>query len=223
MKVSELLRLLLRPLIIAGAALVALTFFTQWIHGRSAMLDYLLGIVDLREERTFGTWFEGCVFLLAGLSFFLVSRHRGLTFFGRGVLVLSALGFCFLSADELLSLHEFFGYQFEQLTGNVDGTRLAERGYSWVLLYGPVALGMFIVMNRLYRTLCRGIRPAARVFSVGAWLGIAAVLLMEILESRMVLANIAAPYMTCFEELCELSTLMLFYTANLLIAEENDL
>lgn len=223
MKIHELLRLLLWPVISACVLLVLVTFFAQWVEGRSAILDYFLGIIDLRDERTFGTWFEGCVFLLTGVSFFLVSRHHDLPLFGKIFFVLAAAGFCFLSADESMSLHEFFGYEFEKLTGNVEGTRLQERGYSWVLLYGPVALAMLGIMHRFYRTLCCRVRPAAHTLFAGAWLGITAVLLMENAESWMVLFSKDLPYMTCFEELFELMALMLFYSANLLIAEEHDL
>ncbi|QHI70304.1 hypothetical protein [Tichowtungia aerotolerans] len=223
MKIHELLRMLLWPAVVVCAVLVGITFFTQFIEGRSAVLDYFLGIVDLRDERTFGTWFEGCLFILTGVSFFLVSRHPDLPLFGSIFFVLSALAFCFLSADESMSLHEFFGYEFEQLTGNVDGTRLAERGYSWVMLYAPAAILMLGIMHRFYKTLCRRVRPAAHVLFAGAWIGITAVMLMENAESWSVLIGADWPYLTCFEELFELAALLLFLSANLFIAEENDL
>ena len=137
MKVRELLRLLFWPLIGLCFLIAAHTFFTQYTQGMSKLLDYLNGIVDLREERMIGTWFESLLFAIVGLSFFLVSRHPALSKFGRALLVLMALGFCFLSADEALALHEFMGYEFEQATGIVKGTTLEKRGYSWILLYAP--------------------------------------------------------------------------------------
>lgn len=223
MKVYELFRLLLWPLIAGCAVLAGLTFFAQWVGGRSELLDYLMGIIDLREERTIGTWFQSGIFILVAVSFFLVSRHKELSLFGRAFFVLSALGFCFLSADEALALHEFFGYQFEQLTGNVDGTELAERGYSWVMLYGVAALVLLGFMQRFYRVLCRAVRPSAHALFAAAWVGIAAVFLMENAESATIVMAADLPYLTCFEELFELTALMLFYAANLLVAEEHDL
>jgi hypothetical protein len=108
-KIRELLRLLLWPIIGICLLLSAQAFFAHFTLGESRLLDYLNAIVDLREERTIGTWFEGLLFALTGLSFFLVSRHPALPMFGKSLLILMALGFVFLSADEILSLHEFMG------------------------------------------------------------------------------------------------------------------
>ena len=93
MKIRELLRLLLWPLIILCLLVIAQAFFAHYTQGLSKLLDYLNAIVDLREERTIGTWFESILFVITGVSFFLVSRHPALSRVGKTLLVLMALGF----------------------------------------------------------------------------------------------------------------------------------
>ena len=226
MKVRELLRLLFWPLVAAAVVLVAITFFTYFAQGSSELLDYFLSIIDLREERTFGTWFQSLLFVAAGLSFFLVSGHPRLSLFGKWLLILMALGLCFLSADEALALHEFLGYELEQATGIVDDTALAERGYSWVLLYAPAALAVFGLLAGLYRRMLTEIpsRTAAVCFSLG-WVGVLLVILMESAEGWSVFARVdgLVSILPCFEEMFEQVTLLLFYFSNLLIAEEAEL
>ncbi len=224
MKIRELLRLLLWPLIGLCLLFSAQTFFAQYTLGHSRLLDYLNGIIDLREERTVATWFETLLFAVVGLSFFLVSRHPGLPKFGKALMVMMALGFCFLSADEMLSLHEFMGYELEQATGIVKDTRLDQRGYSWVLLYTPAAMLVCGMVSTLYYRMVKlsWNRPASICYLL-AWVAVELVVLCEMIEGWDVLERIDLSYLTCFEESFELAFLMLFYSTNLLIAEDTDL
>lgn len=224
MKLRELLRLLLWP--IAGICLLlsAQAFFAHYTQGQSRLLDYLNGIIDLREERTIGTWFESLLFALTGASFFLVSRHPALPKFGKMLLVLMALGFIFLSADEMLSLHEFAGFQLEQASGIVQDTRLQERGYSWVLLYGPLAISVFGLVSGYYcRMTSVSEKRAASIFFLLAWVAVELVVLLEVADGWSILWRKDWTILSCFEEAFELCFLMLFYAANLLIAEEAEL
>ena len=224
MKIRELLRLLLWPLIILCLLVIAQAFFAHYTQGLSKLLDYLNAIVDLREERTIGTWFEGILFVITGLSFFLVSRHPALPKPGKALLVLMALGFCFLSADEMLSLHEFMGYELEQATGIVKDTTLDQRGYSWVLIYAPVTLIVCAMISRLYYRMTKTLRiRSASICYLLAWVAVELVILCEVAAGWGILKRLDLSIMTCFEESFELVFLMLFYSANLLIAEQADL
>jgi hypothetical protein len=222
LKVSELLRLLLWPLIALCVFFALQMFVAYFAQGISSGFDYLMDLLDLREERTFGTWFQSLLFVLTGLSFFMISRHPALPKAGKLLLTLLALGFCFLSADEALSLHEFAGYHLEQITGMVDDTALEQRGYARVLLYLPAAIAVFALFLTLYRPLFRAApSPAARNVFALAWGAVAIVFLFEAAEAWAVFARKdLTGLMTCFEETFELAALMLFYTANLLIAED---
>lgn len=225
MKVHELLRRLLLPLLLLCALLVLITFAAHLLQGRSGGLDYLFSILDLREERTVGAWFETLLFALTGASFFLVSRHPALPRFGKTLLMLTALGFVFLSADEALALHEFMGYRLEQATGIVDDTTLSERGYSWVLLYAPAALAAFGLLLFFYRRIFQPLenRTARALFFAG-WAALGAVVLLEVAESWSVFSRAEGfGILTCFEEMTELAALLFLYTANLRIAEAADL
>ncbi|MFA7256815.1 MAG: hypothetical protein WC047_04505 [Kiritimatiellales bacterium] len=224
MKFRELLRLLLWPIVGVCILLSAQAFFAHYTQGQSKLLDYLNGIIDLREERTIGTWFETLLFALVGISFFVVSRHPALPRFGKILLVLMALGFCFLSADEMLSLHEFMGYELEQATGIVKDTALDQRGYSWVLLYAPAAIVVCGFVSRQYFRMTKtSWNRAASICYLLAWLAVELVVLLEMIDGWSILERIDLSIVPCFEESFELVFLMLFYSANLLIAEEADL
>lgn len=224
MKIRQLLRLLLWPLIGICFLCSAQMFFAHYTQGMSRLLDYLNAIIDLREERTVSTWFETLLFALTGISFFIVSRHPALPKFGKTLLVLMALGFCFLSADEMLSLHEFMGYELEQATGIVKDTTLDQRGYSWVLLYAPAALVVCALISRFYYCMTRSSwNRAASICYLLAWVAVELVILCEIAAGWGISKRLDLSLVPCFEESLELVFLMLFYSANLLIAEEADL
>lgn len=224
MKLRELLRLLLWPIIGVCFLLSMQMFFAHYTQGQSSLLDYLNGIIDLREERTIGTWFEGLLFALTGVTFFLVSRHPALPKFGKSLLVLMALGFVFLSADEALSLHEFFGYEFEQATGIVKDTALEQRGFSWVLIYAPIALVVAGMLSNFYcRMTSNCTKRGASICYLLAWVAVELVILLEIADGWSILKDADLTMLSCFEESFELVFIMLFYTANLLIAEEAEL
>jgi hypothetical protein len=224
LKIRELLRLLLWPLIILCLLVIAQAFFAYYTQGLSKLLDYLNAIVDLREERTIGTWFECILFVITGLSFFLVSRHPALQKPGKALLVLMALGFCFLSADEALSLHEFMGYELEQATGIVKDTRLEQRGYSWILLYAPAAFVIFGLLCSSYRRMIKAVSSkASAICFLLAWVVVGMVVLCEAVDGLSILERADLSIIPCFEESLELVFIMLFYTANLLIAEQADL
>jgi hypothetical protein len=224
LKIRELLRLLLWPLIILCLLVSAHAFFAHYTQGLSKLLDYLNSIIDLREERTIGTWFESILFVITGLSFFLVSRHPALSKTGKTLLVLMALGFCFLSADEALVLHEFMGFQLEQATGIVKDTALEQRGFSWVLLYAPAAAIVFALILRSYQRMFKaGAGAKALVLFLLAWGALSIVVLFEVIDGWSILQRAEFAVLPCFEETMELVFLMLFYSANLLIAETAEL
>lgn len=224
MKVRELLRLLFWPLVGLCILVGAQAFFAHYTEGMSKLLDYINGIIDMREERTIGTWFETLLFALTGITFFLVSRHSALQKLGKTLLVLAALGFCFLSADEMLSLHEFMGFQLEEATGVVKDTRLAHCGYLWVIIYGPGAITLACVLFGSYRRMTKPLlKKTAFCCFLFAWAAIELVVLCEMIAGWSILEKVDLSVVPCIEESLELVFIMLFYIANLLIAENADL
>lgn len=221
MKIRELLRLLLRPL--AGLCLFFCiqSFFAHYTNGLFRFLDHLNATIDICGKRTVGVWFETLFFALTGISFFMVSRHPALPKYGKNLLVLMALGFCFLSVDEMMSLRDFVGYQLEQATGIVKGTRLEHRGYSWVLLYASVALvACSLVSGLYYRITKTSWNRSASICYLLAWLVVELVVLCEVAAAWGVLERIDLSIISCFEKSFELAFLLFFYSANLLIAED---
>jgi len=111
--------------------------------------------------------------------------------------------FVFLSADEMLSLHEFMGYELEQATGIVKDTTLDQRGYSWVLLYAPAAIVVAGFLFGFYRRMTKEIK-AARVCFMLAWVAIGLVVLGEIADGLSILERVDMSLEPCIEESMEL-------------------
>lgn len=90
------------------AILVVCHVAVMVVHYRVYALSSLFrDLFDLDEEQSFGTWFSAGILLLAGVVLLLYARslkqegtvgHRYWSFLG--------LGFCLLSLDEVVGLHE---------------------------------------------------------------------------------------------------------------------
>lgn len=76
------------------------------IHYEIERLPWLLReLFDLDEEQSFGTWFSAVILLFAGRLLLLQAREVHDFRFAWKLL---GIGFCFLSLDEVVGLHETF-------------------------------------------------------------------------------------------------------------------
>jgi hypothetical protein len=91
-----------------------------------------------------------------------------------------------------------------------------------VLLYAPVALIIAGFLFNGYRRMTQN-NNAARICFLLAWAAVGLVVLGEVIDGMSILERADASIVPCFEESMELVFLLLFYTANLLIAEEAEL
>ena len=237
MKVSELLEGIRKPLI-GLCILFFLTTLAAYVNDRCGQPYTLIWNADLRHEGNLAVWFQSALFLICGLSFGMIGWAKAgplrLRKASAWFLRLVALGCVFLSADETLMIHERFARAFQRRFGILAGTAIHGRGYSWPLVYGPVAFIGAAALIVLYVKLisqaplseAAGKRPrrnAAVALAIGL-LAVPAVLGCEVLEAWLVAggAEVQKMILPCFEEALELVLLMGLLTCNTIIARLYD-
>mgnify|MGYP006296918279 CR=1 FL=1 len=232
MKVRELMRALFVPALAISALFAALTFLSAFAQSAEApeWVRFLLERLELREERTIGTWFQSLLFVAAGAGWYLIGRspETGLKHASRGYLRFCAIVMLFLSADEILAIHEYVGYRLEVDAGLGRNTPLYGMGFTWVLIYIPLALIALVFLTLVYRRLIRhlpncGPRRCARRMLTLAWALFIFVSGAELLEAAIWYEGFKAYLLPCFEETMELALLMTIWRLNLVIAEARGL
>ena len=236
MKVIEFIDKIFLPVLVGSICLIALTFVSYMYAPEQdhwQFHHYLLWIVDLRKEHNLATWFEGCLFLLCGLSFSVIGwsdrTPQFLTDRYIWIARIAVCAACFFSADEILSIHEGLGIRLENRTALFQTTPIAESGFSWLLLYiPPVGIGL-VAVYRLYTAMLKNVpkhRTLHRRTRVLAYLGVGIVpviFLLEGLEGYILMSGQFVTIVPCFEEAIEVLALLLFTRINTNFASTLDL
>lgn len=98
---------ILAALLVTIATLAALHVVDMFIHYRIIELHFLIrDLFDLNEEQSFGTWFSAVLLLATGVLLFAASGQSAETRTSPVFWRLLGLGFCLLSLDEVVGLHE---------------------------------------------------------------------------------------------------------------------
>ena len=99
-------RRLSQQLVFVIALLAVCHVIVMIINYKIEELPWLLReLFDLDEEQSFGTWFSAVILLFAGRLLLLQAREVRDFWFAWKLL---GIGFCFLSLDEVVGLHETF-------------------------------------------------------------------------------------------------------------------
>jgi hypothetical protein len=114
-----------------------------------------VAIFDLDEEESFGTWFSAAILFFAALLFFwqadVCRRSADQMYYWWFVL---ALGFCLMSVDEVVGLHEYINTAFEESMwaglslGLVAATGLGFLPFLW--RYRWRTAGLFLLAGILF-------------------------------------------------------------------------
>lgn len=150
MELRTLLNKLALPLfalLLFFAITTFLAFLTQDAHwNRFLGLNWhrIFQLLDMRQEESVGTWFSSILFLTTALSFILLGwgkfTHLPLSSPTRLIFRLTAIGACVISADEVGGIHETVGKRLGQVINQAAQMPIDEKGFSWILLFAPVAL-----------------------------------------------------------------------------------
>ena len=233
MKVRDLLRRLW-PFLLGFCAFFAVVTLVAPAAGDPTQgLGWVAGQFDLRLEGNIGAWYESVVFLVCAVSFAplaaagarreRVGRAWGLLF------LVCALAFVFVALDEMTEIHERVGRKIEARTGFLRDTKISGHGFTWVLVYGPVAglafAGLAWGLGRLALRLPEGGgRRRALGGLIIALVSVPLVLACEVTEGYLKLTGSAASgdLLSCMEEVFEFGVCLGLIACNLTLSEGHD-
>ena len=198
-KLIDLLKALLRPVLILLFLFVAVTAVCAYLDGVNLNRVFginpnrVLELVDLRAESTLGSWFSSTLFLLASLGFVVLGwgtyLEYELSFMKRLAFRTAAFGMLFLSIDETAGVHETVGqFASRSFVGGSSGMLSKEVVFFWIIPFSPLfifALG-FVVWSLYALASCKQEADAPFISSkslvVIASIALPSVLLSEALE-----------------------------------------
>lgn len=214
------------PLGIMVLVLVATTFLA-WTLGPHGLLGKVLWALDLRQEGNPATVLEVVLILACGASFLSLARlpaPRDRFEDWQRLFCRAAAGVCFfLAADEAFSFHVFLGRTFEVDTGILDGQRVDQAGFSWLLFYGPACIAFLVLLRRACHRPARAIldpvirRRARRALALGL-VAAPLVLLVKVEEVWMVNTARVQTMLPCLKETLEVTAVFAILTGNVLLA-----
>lgn len=172
MKLKDFLLLLKIPVLLIGIMIMIFSFMSYFI-GFQLVLIKDLGLVtlvihdlfyhlDYTHDYTFATWFVSFMILLVSAGFFLIgnsSREKSkISSSQQGIIKLFSVMLFYLSADEILGFKYYLGKKLEYTIGFLDNTNIEHLGYSWILIYIPLALIFFVFFVFVFNKLAKSIR-----------------------------------------------------------------
>lgn len=166
-------------------------------------------ILDMDEEESFATWFSSIFLFISSILLFSIAHSKENDAYARHWYGL-ALGFCLLSVDEVVGVHETFN-TITEVAWTVPAT--------WVIL----------IIFLIYLKFLFHLPPAARKqFLIAGSVFLGGGLLVEHLADFYVEAfdmdNFGYQMLTAFEEFLEMAGVVLFIKAlgNYLINDNSD-
>ncbi len=181
------------------AVLVLIHIVLQAIHYYVHELPWLLReIFDMDEEESFSTWFSAVYLLISSALLFLIACSKEKIIYSNHWHGL-ALGFCLLSVDEVVGIHETFNTITE---------------IAWTVPATWAALLILIIYSKFLLHL---IPSARKQFLIAAAVFLSGGLLVEHLADYYVEAfdmdNFGYHLLTALEEFLEMAGVVLFIQA----------
>ncbi len=172
MELRTLLSKLAFPLFILMLFFVVTTFlafFTQDAHwNRFLGLNWhrIFQLLDMRTEQSVATWFSSTIFLATALSFTVLGwgnfSHPTISPMTRLIFRLTAMGACVISADEVGGVHETVGKRVGDIINQAAQMPLDEKGFSWIVVFAPIALVCLSWLGYALRKLIVPLAPKLR-------------------------------------------------------------
>ncbi len=211
-KDKNLLSELRTYMIIVGSFLIFMTFFVN-LTGHSAIgFTGLWYELDMRIEGSLATWLESSLIFLCVIPCYLIFRSTEKPKVVRGFFLLMVFAVIFLSADEMLSIHEYMGQKILEISGIGNGTFL--EGFTWVLIYAPaglVGLVLFLITTRkLFLTADKRVRRRLILDLFIMFISVAGVLSLEVFEAYVYSLDSNALIGPSFEESFEILVILGF-------------
>ena len=163
----------------------------------------LLNFFDLNGEQNLPSWYSASQLALIGgllIAFAALHLRRGAR--AAWSVLLAGAAFCFLSLDEMTSLHEHFGYWLDRLQHRRD-TIFSETGF-WMLICAPLFLAVLALLALGARQYLRGRTAVITKFIAGVAIYVLAAAGVEALSNFAEPHGPAARALVLLEEMGEM-------------------
>lgn len=242
MKLKDFLLLIKIPVLLIGIMIVIFSFMSYFI-GFQLVLVKDMGLVtwvihdvlyhlDFTHDFTFASWFISVVLLLIAFGLFLIGFSKNektkLSTFQQGLLKLFSIIFILLSADQILGFRYNIGKKIEYTFGLFENMNIEYLGYSWLLIFIPLAIICYIFFIYTINKLSKNIRNVkerkitAKHFKLVSLL-IPVYLILSVLEALLLHSGSSIGLFIYFEEFVKLATIFGIFILVLKIADNNNL
>ncbi len=216
MNINIMLKNIFKYLIVASIAMILMMILNNITQYSFIGFTGLWYELDLRIEGNLATWVESIMMIACAIpayAGFLLTKELSLKKSFRFFLLIWVLVAIYISADEMLGLHEYI----TEIFMNTEFTNSENfiYGFNWVFLYAPLAV--LLMAFSLYEIRYFFLRFTQRSHKV-IWisimmmgLGIVMVILLEVLEAWLFSKNLSRQVSTLFEEGSELIVIIGFF------------
>ena len=238
MTLRDFLNYLKIPIFITGIIITIFSFSSFFLGSQLVilrdrglffwLLHDLFYNLDYTHEVTFASWFQSLLFLATAAGFFLLgwgdNIKMQLTIIPRRFFELATFVLIFLSADEMISIHEQLGKKIEYTTQLMDNTKIQHLGYSWLFLYVPIIIIGLIILIGISNKLIKNIadievkKRLKKYFMLFA-ITLPLIFVCEAIEGYLLLSGFSGSIIVYFEELFEY--IMLFSAFNVTLVWSN--
>lgn len=242
MKFKDFLLLMKTPILLIILMITIFSFMSYFfgfqltlVKDRGLLMWIIYDVfyqLDYTHDLSLATWFISFIILVCASGFFLIGwgdREKlkiGST--RQWFIKLFSMTAFFLAADEILLLRVQLGKKIEYTTGFLDKTKIEHLGYSWLLVYIPLALIGMIIFIFVFNKLIKNIKSVNHKFFINRYLG-SIILLVPIyfifaLGGRyLLMVDTSIKLILYFEGVLKMGLIYCFYCFVLIISENYNL
>lgn len=184
MKFKEFLLLMKTPILLVILMITIFSFMSYFfgfqltlVKDRGVLMWVIHGVfyqLDYTHDLSLATWFGSFMLLMVASGFFLIGwgdREKLKIDSTRQwfIRLFSVIAFI-LSADEILLLRDQLGKKIEDTTTLLDKINVEHHGYSWLLVFIPLALIGMIVFIFVFNKLIKNIKSVNHKFFINRYL-----------------------------------------------------
>jgi len=242
MKFREFLLLMKTPIFLIILMIIIFSFMSYFfgfqltlVKDRGVLMWIIHGVfyqLDYTHDLSLATWFMSFLMLVIASGFFLIgwgdreklkigkTRQWFIRFF-------SVVAFI-LSADEILLLRDQLGKKIEDTTSLLDKINVEHFGYSWLLVYIPLALTGMIVFIFVFNKLIKNIKSVSPKFFINRYLSSIIILIplyfiLAFVGRYLLMSGTSSRLIPYFEGVLKMGIIYSFYNFVLKIIESYNL
>ncbi|MEA2097147.1 MAG: hypothetical protein U9P73_10710 [Candidatus Cloacimonadota bacterium] len=242
MKLKDFLKLIELPILVMGIT-IAIFSLISYFFGFQITLVKDLGLfthaiynifyhLDFTHDFTIASLFMSFVILICSFTLFLMGwgdrEKLKISSIQQGILKLFSGLMLLLSVDEILDLRKQLGMSIESVTGFLDGTKLENLGFSWLLVYLPLVLVSFIIFSIFFHKFIKKIKNVRqRTFAYRYFWAVIILVpvyyLLVLTEGYLLFSGHSGNTLIYVEEFCKLGMIFSVYGLVLKVSDNYNL